>query len=258
MQKKKLIIIGASGHGKVLLDIALKTGYEVLGFLDDDKSKKTLAGYPVLGTTEQAWDYFNQSNNLDFKGQELQSDAEGQKAKTYAKAELYCQNQCQAGENDNKFCRMDTGIWFVIGIGSNGIREKIDRLFENRPIPWATLVHPSAVLGTGVRLGEGTVVMANAVINPFASVGRHCIINTAAVVEHDNRIEDYVHISPGAILAGTVRVGESTHIGAGAVIRNNLNIERQCTVGAGTVVVKDIIEPGTYVGVPAKKMIEAR
>ncbi len=34
---KKLVIIGASGHGKVIADIALKTGYEVVGFLDEWK-----------------------------------------------------------------------------------------------------------------------------------------------------------------------------------------------------------------------------
>ena len=35
---KKLVIIGASGHGKVIADIALKTGYEVVGFLDDNET----------------------------------------------------------------------------------------------------------------------------------------------------------------------------------------------------------------------------
>ena len=33
---KKLAIIGASGHGKVIADIALKNGYEIVGFLDDN------------------------------------------------------------------------------------------------------------------------------------------------------------------------------------------------------------------------------
>ena len=28
---KRLIIIGASGHGKVIADIALKLGYEIIG-----------------------------------------------------------------------------------------------------------------------------------------------------------------------------------------------------------------------------------
>ena len=33
---KKLIIIGASGHGKVVADIAKMNGYEEIVFLDDD------------------------------------------------------------------------------------------------------------------------------------------------------------------------------------------------------------------------------
>ena len=39
---KKVIIIGASGHGKVIADIVQANGDEVLGFLDDDIKKKTL------------------------------------------------------------------------------------------------------------------------------------------------------------------------------------------------------------------------
>ena len=34
---KKLIIIGASGHGKVIADIAIKNGYETIVFLDDNE-----------------------------------------------------------------------------------------------------------------------------------------------------------------------------------------------------------------------------
>ena len=36
-KKKKLLIIGASGHGKVVADMAMKSGYEEIAFLDDDK-----------------------------------------------------------------------------------------------------------------------------------------------------------------------------------------------------------------------------
>ena len=35
---KKLIIIGASGHGKVIADIAVNNGYEDIVFLDDNES----------------------------------------------------------------------------------------------------------------------------------------------------------------------------------------------------------------------------
>ena len=50
----RLIIIGASGHGKVIADIAIKNGYEDIVFLDDDESIKECAGFPVIGKTSMA------------------------------------------------------------------------------------------------------------------------------------------------------------------------------------------------------------
>ena len=139
---------------------------------------------------------------------------------------------------------------FVIGIGNNATRKLIAEKYD---VNFVTLVHPSAQIGVNVSIGKGTVVMAGAVINPCAMVGEHCIINTGAIVEHDNVIEDYAHISPNAALGGTVRVGECTHIGIGATVKNNTEICSDCTIGAGAVVVKNIKEPGTYVGVPIRK-----
>ena len=51
---KKLIIIGASGHGKVIADIAVRNGYEDIVFLDDDENVKECAGFPVIGKTVEA------------------------------------------------------------------------------------------------------------------------------------------------------------------------------------------------------------
>ena len=48
----KLIIIGASGHGKVIADIAVNLGYENIVFLDDDAEIKECAGFPVVGKTK--------------------------------------------------------------------------------------------------------------------------------------------------------------------------------------------------------------
>jgi sugar O-acyltransferase (sialic acid O-acetyltransferase NeuD family) len=96
--------------------------------------------------------------------------------------------------------------------------------------------------------------MANAVINCGSKIGKGVIINTAATVDHDNIIGDYVHISPGSHLAGTVTVSEGTWIGIGATVINNLEITHDCMIGAGAVVVRSLIEPGTYAGVPARRL----
>ena len=37
-KSENVIIIGASGHGKVIVDIVVKAGDRVVGFLDDDPS----------------------------------------------------------------------------------------------------------------------------------------------------------------------------------------------------------------------------
>lgn len=140
---------------------------------------------------------------------------------------------------------------FVVAIGNSKIREKV--VSELTDVNWYTAIHPTAVISkVGTSIGYGTVIMANAVVNPGASIGNHCIINTSSVVEHDNVIEDYVHISVGAKIAGTVRIGKRTWVGIGATVKNNISICNDCMIGAGGVVVKDILMPGTYIGVPVK------
>ena len=140
---------------------------------------------------------------------------------------------------------------FVIGIGNNAIRKKIAQVYD---VNWVSLIHPSAQIAVNVSVGRGTVVMAGAVVNACAMIGEHCIINTSAVIEHDNVIEDYVHISPKAALGGTVRVGTGTHVGIGATVINNIEICADCVIGAGAAVIRKIVESGTYVGVPARKI----
>ena len=201
---QKVIIIGASGHGKVIADIVLESGDKLLGFLDDGKEPgDTVLGFPVLGRVA---DYARYSEAA-----------------------------------------------FVIAIGSAAVRERIAKTLDGAD--WYTAIHPRAQISRlNVEIGAGTVVMANAVVNPGARIGKHCILNTASVVEHDNRLDDYVHVSVGAKLAGTVSVGARTWIGIGAVVSNNVTVCADCMIGAGAVVVRAVKEPGTYVGVPVKKI----
>ena len=203
--KNKLLIIGASGHGKVVADIALSLKkWKSIAFLDDDESIKTCMGLEVISKIADAIIYKEQAD-------------------------------------------------FFVAIGNNTTREKIQEKLEAEGIELVILVHPNAVIGTNIEIGNGTAVMAGVVINSSSRIGKGCIINTSSSLDHDSVIEDYVHISPGANIAGTVNVGKGCWIGIGSVVSNNVNICSGCMLGAGTVVVKDIVEKGTYIGVPAKK-----
>lgn len=50
----RLTILGASGHGKVVADIAQLNGYNDIQFLDDDPSVTSCGVYPVVGKTSDA------------------------------------------------------------------------------------------------------------------------------------------------------------------------------------------------------------
>ena len=53
----RLIIIGASGHGKVIADIAARCGYTDIAFLDDNPNIRECMGYPVIGKVKGAKEY---------------------------------------------------------------------------------------------------------------------------------------------------------------------------------------------------------
>ena len=135
--KNKLIIIGASGHGKVVADIAIKMNkWQSIAFLDDDESIKTSMGLEVIGKTADAFIYKNEAD-------------------------------------------------FFVAIGSNTTREKIQEKLIEQGLNVASLIHPSAVIGTDVEIGIGVAVMAGVVINSSTRIGKGCIINTSASLDHE-------------------------------------------------------------------------
>ncbi|KAB8133676.1 acetyltransferase, partial [Gracilibacillus oryzae] len=141
-----------------------------------------------------------------------------------------------------------------VGIGNNATRQKIHEMLETLGASIPVLIHPNAVIGNQVEIGNGTAVMAGTVVNCCTKLGKSCIVNTGSTIDHDNCIDDFVHISPGVHLAGTVKIGKGSWLGIGCVVSNNITIINKCKIGAGSVVIKDIAEPGVYVGVPVRRV----
>lgn len=133
-------------------------------------------------------------------------------------------------------------------------RRKIQHLIKEVNGQLALLQSPLSHVSSHASVGNGTVVCHKACINAGAHIGENCIINTASNIEHDVTIGDNVHISTGAMVNGGVAIGNDVFIGSGAIINNGVKITDNCIIGAGCVVNKDILVPGTYVGVPARKI----
>ncbi|MGL6058646.1 MAG: acetyltransferase [Culicoidibacterales bacterium] len=141
---------------------------------------------------------------------------------------------------------------FVIAIGNNHFRAQLAKQYEDAK--FASLVHPSAIIGSEVVIAEGSVVLSQAVIHARTTIGKHTIVNTGAIVEHDNQIGDYVHLSPRATLCGAVTIGDLTQVGAGSTVIPGITIGAKIMIGAGSTVIQSCVHQGTYVGVPAKQI----
>lgn len=202
----KVLLFGAGGHAKVVLDAARAANMEVCGIVDDRPTEAIWRGAPYLG------------NRQDL----------------------------------TTICSTHADAAWIVAIGDGTARQEIVEQLESLNVRFATIVHPSAYLGSGVVVGEGTVVMAGAILQADVHIGKHSIINTASTVDHDSRIGDYVHISPGVHLAGNVHVEESVHIGIGACSIPGIRIGRYTIVGAGTTVIHNLPPCVVAVGCPAR------
>lgn len=149
-------------------------------------------------------------------------------------------------------CSLSSPFHAVIAVGSSPARVSIARHLVGSAVRWASLVHPDATVGTGVRIEEGSVIAPGARLSTNIMVGRHVHIDQGATIGHDSVIEDFSRLNPQACVSGSVRVGARAIIGANATIIQGLTVGGGATVGAGAVVIGDVA-PGTIVkGVPAR------
>ncbi len=172
-----------------------------------------------------------------------------------------------AGQQSGPWCVADTLSWlmthpdhfdnFVVGIGNNSVRRRIQQEIISRGGRPATLVHPMAWCSPRATLGAGSVMFAGAVLNAGAVTGSACILNTGATVDHDCLLADAVHVSPGAHLAGSVTTGACCWIGIGAAVRQQIVIGDNAIVGAGATVVADVAASTTVVGTPATPLVRS-
>lgn len=117
-----------------------------------------------------------------------------------------------------------------------------------------TVKHPQVAQSDFSRVAAGCFLAAGAVVAPNADLAMCVIVNHHAVVDHDAVIGSFTHIAPGAVIGGDVRIGAHVLVGSGAVVMPGLSICERAIIGAGAVVCSDITQPGTYVGVPARRV----
>ncbi|WP_420549279.1 NeuD/PglB/VioB family sugar acetyltransferase [Curvivirga sp.] len=144
--------------------------------------------------------------------------------------------------------------YFAIGVGDNTRREKIyQETSANYPeLVFLPLIHPSAVISQGAKIGEGTIIMPNVVVGAQCDIGQFCMLNTMSSIDHDGVMADFSSLAPGAILAGQVTLGPRSNIAIGAKVKHSVTIGANTVIGANSYVHSDMENNVVAYGTPAQ------
>ncbi len=120
---------------------------------------------------------------------------------------------------------------------------------------WATVIHPTAVIGPNVEIGSNVLIMANTVITGGNSIGNHVVVLPNTTISHDTSIGDGSLIGSNVSISGSVNIGNEVYIGSGSRIINEISIGDRSLVGLGSVVIRDIKPNVRVVGCPARELL---
>lgn len=184
----KLIIIGASGHGKVVADIAKHNGYEEIVFLDDDELLRECAGYPVVGKSDSApeGEVFVAIGNAKIRKMLMERFSDRiQPALIHPNAVIA--EDVLIGEGTVVMAGAVVNSGSVIGKGS--IINTCSSVDHDCIVADYVHVAVGAHLCGTVKVGESTWIGAGATISNNVSICGNCMIGAGTVVVKDIKEE---------------------------------------------------------------------
>lgn len=136
----------------------------------------------------------------------------------------------------------------------NGNKNQFLKSLKKHGIIFSNIIHPRSYVAKNVLLGKGNFIGAGSVIGPCVKIGNFNTINRSSSIGHHVSIGNFNHIGPGATISGRCKIGNKNFFGAGSTSVDGITVHDNIIVGAGGVVIKDLIQQGTYVGVPVSKL----
>lgn len=210
----KVVVVGASGFGRECLDV-LEAIIEFDGSIE------------IIGVLDD-------------------SPSETNLARLEARSIQYL------GTVDDYLQNASTEIQFVVAIGNPKIRESVVKKFTSKNLRPYSAIHPSAIIGSQVVIGDGVVICAGAILSTNVFIDRYVHLNPGVIVGHDSRLDSFVSINPGAVISGEVNIETGVLVGASSLVLQQLRVGSKSIIGAGAVVTRNVPHAVIVKGIPGR------
>jgi len=191
---KRLAILGASGHGKVVADIAHLSDWNEIVFFDDAWPERKLNGiWPVIGNSVDLLDNISQ----------------------------YAAVFVAIGDNQTRMKKLE-----MLDIAHAPIINLIHpsaMISEYVQFGKGISVMPGAVINIDVNVDDGAIINSGATVDHDSSLGRCSHISPGANLAGNVSVGDCSWVGIGAAIRQNITIGNYVTIGAGAVVINNID-----------------------------------
>lgn len=144
---------------------------------------------------------------------------------------------------------------FFNSIGDITAKKKCINTILEKGGEFITLIHPTADISEGAKIGKGCMIASKAGIGTETEVGDFCLIQNNATIGHDVQVGNFCRIDCNVVLIAGVKVEDDVCIHTNSVVNHNVHIGKGALVGALSFVIRNV-KPGTSVqGNPAKRII---
>lgn len=192
-----MLIIGARGHAKEILDVLeYNLEYNEINFFDDinsDIPDKLFNQFPVLKNDTDVINLFVNKPHfiLGLGG-------------PYIRAAMCAKMEALGGT-------------LVSVISTTSIIGK-----HNVVLGSGVNVMHNVLVSSNVIIGKGGLLNAHCLIHHDVEIGDFCEISPAAVITGEVKIGNFVSIGSGAIIKPKIKIGNNVIIGAGAVVTKDI------------------------------------
>ncbi|MFL1895407.1 NeuD/PglB/VioB family sugar acetyltransferase [Aquimarina sp. 2-A2] len=194
----KIIVIGASGHAKVIVEaIELQNEYEIFGFIDSYKTKgKNVLNYEILGAEESI-------PELVAKGVTKGVIAIGDNYTRYVM--------------EQKIRKLSSEFEFITVIHPSARVSKYAKIGRGTVILTSANINADATIGDFCILNTNSNLGHDGIMKDFSSIAPAVTIGGTVV------IGEFSAISIGATVLQNLTIGDHVVIGAGALVTRNVD-----------------------------------